>query len=91
MHLRDGESFASACGLTMSASTAWTSSKLDYHLLVRLQGTGLATEAAIAYREHVRTAARGEARHRDHPSGQPRPVTPQRVALVRTRQTPHRL
>jgi len=56
MHLRDGGAFAGDCGLTIQRVDGVDELELGYHVPPGLQGAGLATEAAIACREHARTA-----------------------------------
>jgi RimJ/RimL family protein N-acetyltransferase len=56
MHLRDGGAFAGDCGLTIQRVDGVDEVELGYHVPPRLQRTGLATEAAVACRDHARDA-----------------------------------
>ncbi|MEV8515804.1 GNAT family N-acetyltransferase [Dactylosporangium sp. NPDC051484] len=54
MHLREGGAFAGDCGLTMQRVDGVDEIELGYHVAPGLQRAGLATEAAVACRDHAR-------------------------------------
>jgi RimJ/RimL family protein N-acetyltransferase len=54
MHLRDGGGFAGDCGLTVQRVDGVDEVELGYHVHPRRQRAGLATEAALACRDHAR-------------------------------------
>ncbi|MEV6923259.1 GNAT family N-acetyltransferase [Dactylosporangium sp. NPDC051485] len=56
MHLRDGGAFAGDCGLTIQRVDGVDEIEVGYHVAPGLQRGGLATEAAIACRDHARDA-----------------------------------
>lgn len=58
MLLRDGGAFAGDCGLTLQLVDGVEELEVGYHVAPRLQRAGLATEAAIACRDHARDVLR---------------------------------
>ncbi|AGL19659.1 GNAT family N-acetyltransferase [Actinoplanes sp. N902-109] len=50
--------FAGDCGLTYQHPDGVRELEIGYHLRTALQGQGLATEAAVAVRDHARTVLR---------------------------------